>query len=149
MAKRRTRILFSMMIFALWMHPVAWAQIQAGRALDGTLWLTDGNLPGGIQAEPLALDQLMTLPGHQSSELTSQAPKETSPNTAKSGGVSKKSPDDDMTCRGIQKRYAETKNELDTVAQKKAAGTLLIPDSGMVTLRQNLATLERLRSLCD
>jgi len=31
----------------------------------------------------------------------------------------------------------------------KASGKLLIPDSGLTTMRQNLATLERLQALCQ
>ena len=137
-----------MVMIGLWVHPLALAQIQGGRAPDGTLWLTDGNLPRGIQAEPLALDQLMTLPAGPASEPTGQRVK-TTPSTVTTDHTHPFSPEDKLTCRGIQKRYNETKNELETVERKKAAGTLLIPDSGMTTLRQNLATLDRLRSLCE
>jgi hypothetical protein len=149
MAKIRLLTLSCIVTVGLWAHPLALAQIQGGRAPDGTLWLTDGNLPRGIQAEPLALDQLMTLPGGQTTEQTGQRFKTTPSTTVTTENNDRLSAEDKLTCRGIQKRYSETKTELETVERKKAAGTLLIPDSGMTTLRQNLATLDRLRSLCD
>jgi hypothetical protein len=149
MANLRTFTLMTLAVCVLWGHPLALAQIQAGRAPDGTVWLTDGHLPGGVQAAPFALDSLMTLPGSQSNRIPEQT-SQGAPSTLLDAGVPVKTrPEDRVTCSGIQKRLNETQTELATVERKKAAGTLLIPDSGMVTLRQNLATLERLSALCD
>lgn len=55
---------------------------------------------------------------------------------------------DKATCDGIDKRYEETRSNLARIEQDKASGKLLIPDSGLNSLRQNLSTLERLRALC-
>ena len=120
----------------------ALGQIQAGRDANGTLILTDQGLPSGAMPEPLALDQLMSLP-----EEAKILPKgNVSP--APSAAPPKQSAEQRATCQGINQRYAETQAELAQVEQKKAAGTLLIPESGMVTLRQNLATMARMRQLC-
>lgn len=121
----------------------AWGQIQAGRAANGTLILTDQGLPSGTTPEPLAMDQLMSLP----EEAKIIQPKAiVSPGTA--AATPKQSAEQRATCQGINQRYAETQAELAQVEQKKAAGTLLIPESGLVTLRQNLATMARMRQLC-
>ncbi len=69
-------------------------------------------------------------------------------NAPEASSLPKQTAEQKATCRGINQRYAETQAELALVERKKAAGTLLIPESGLVTLRQNLATLERMRQLC-
>ena len=134
---------------ALFGHTAAWSQsqVQAGRMADGTLWLTDGALPPGAKTAPLEIDQLMSLPTPIGTSLKKTQDK--APRNAAATPQVQLTAEEKATCRSIQRRYNETKAELDTVELKKTAGTLLIPDSGLVTLRQNLATLERLRSLCD
>ena len=114
---------------------------------DGTLVLTDGSLPVGVKPSGLALDQAMTLPTTTNEPAAS--PKRPPPADNPPTSASTKSAEEKATCRGIQQRLRETKAELDMVERKKAAGTLLIPNSGLVTLRQNIATLERLQDLCD
>ncbi len=122
------------------------AQIQTGRLSDGSLLISDQPLPKGIQTSPLALDQLMTLPppGKVSQPLESKV---VSPETTLS--APKQRPEEAATCRGINKRYNETKTTLEQTERDNASGKLLIPDSGLVTMRQNLATLERLQGLCQ
>ncbi len=126
----------------------AWgqSQVQAGRVADGTLWLTDGALPAGMTPAPLALDQTMTLPSTTAQPTTRPATPLAATSTSKTTG---QTPAEKATCRGIQQRLRETRAELTMVERKKAAGTLLIPNSGLETLRQNIATLERLQDLCD
>ncbi len=122
------------------------AQIQTGRLNDGSLLITDQPLPNGVQNSSLELDQLMTLPppGNPTNKReTIGAPPETKPLPHK------QSPEEAATCRGISKRYNETKTTLEQTERDKASGKLLIPDSGLVTMRQNLATLERLQALCQ
>jgi hypothetical protein len=56
--------------------------------------------------------------------------------------------EESATCRSIDKRYEETRVNLANIERDKASGKLLIPDSGLITIRQNLASLERLKELC-
>ena len=130
---------------------VAWGQavIQAGRALDGTLILTDRGLPNDVVAAPLTLDQLMSLP--EAAQIRSEPINAANPsvNASKPTSPPKQTAEQRATCRNINQRYAETEAELALVERKKAAGTLLIPESGLLTLRQNLATMERMRQLCQ
>ena len=130
---------------SLWASPIQ-AQIQTGRLSDGSLLISDQPLPKGIQASPLALDQLMTLPPTSKASQPHES-KALPPETTLS--APKQRPDEAATCRGINKRYNETKTTLEQTERDKASGKLLIPDSGLVTMRQNLATLERLQGLCQ
>ncbi|MGI9142883.1 MAG: hypothetical protein ACR2IJ_06790 [Fluviibacter sp.] len=134
-------------VLALSLLPcTAQAQIQTGRLSDGSLLISDQPLPKGIQANPLALDPLMTLPPPGKA---SQLPESrVAPPEAQLSGP-KQRPEEAATCRGINKRYNETKTTLEQTERDKASGKLLIPDSGLVTMRQNLATLERLKALCQ
>jgi hypothetical protein len=124
----------------------AMAQIQAGRDNTGTLWISDQSLPDGVTPAPLELDQVMSLtpetpaPG-QNPRLKPPAP--VSPVTHE-----RMSRMDLATCQSIDQRYEETRVNLATIERDKASGKLLIPDSGLVTIRQNLASLERLKALC-
>ena len=61
----------------------------------------------------------------------------------------KQTAEEAATCRVINKRTIETKTTLERTEKDKASGKLLIPDSGLVTMRQNLATLQRLQALCE
>ena len=122
------------------------AQIQTGRLNDASLLISDQPLPKGIQVSPMALDQLMTLPP---TSKASQAPESKALPPETSLTVPKQRPEEAATCRGINKRYNETKTTLEQTEKDKASGKLLIPDSGLVTMRQNLATLERLQALCQ
>ena len=56
---------------------------------------------------------------------------------------------DKATCDGIEQRYEGARLNLDKATADKAAGKMLIPESGLISMRQNLATLDRLRSLCQ
>jgi hypothetical protein len=134
-------------VLALSLLPcTAQGQIQTGRLSDGSLLISDQPLPKGIQANPLALDPLMTLPPPVKA---SQLPESrVAPTEAQLPGP-KQRPEEAATCRGINKRYNETKTTLEQTERDKASGKLLIPDSGLVTMRQNLATLERLKALCQ
>ena len=125
---------------------MALAQIQASRAANGTLLMTDQPLADSSNTSPLELDQLMSLPpaGH-----TGRNPAQTQNTPAKSAQTPKQTPEEVSTCRSIQKRYNETKVTLENTERDKASGKLLIPDSGLVTMRQNLATLARLQALCQ
>jgi len=127
-------------------QPPVQAQIQAGRAANGSLLISDQPLPNGVKAAPMALDQLMTLPpATQPSATPAPQEKPSSRNTA----ADKLTPEEAATCKGLQKRYNETRKTLENTERDKASGKLLIPDSGLVTMRQNLATLERLLALCQ
>lgn len=122
-----------------------WCQLQSGRDSAGNLWLSDQSLPAGIQPGPLELDQVMSLtpetrPVNSSSPA---APPERSPVTQQ-----RMTADESATCRSIDKRYEETRINLANIERDKASGKVLIPNSGLVTIRQNLASLERLKSLC-
>jgi hypothetical protein len=125
---------------------LAQAQIQAGRAANGSLLITDQPLPNGVNASPLELDQIMTLPPAAKTATKSsptEKPAEVNPQ------ANKQTTEEAATCRSIKKRYNETKITLENTERDKASGKLLIPDSGLVTMRQNLATLERLQALCQ
>ena len=122
------------------------AQIQTGRLSDGSLLISDQPLPKGTQGSSLELDQLMTLPSPGKPINKRQA----SGKTPETKAVpQKQTPEEIATCRGINKRYIETKTTLEQTERDKASGKLLIPDSGLATMRQNLATLERLQALCQ
>ena len=122
------------------------AQIQGGRDTAGTLWLSDQGLPAGVTSEPLELDQVMSLtpiPGNPAPSGQTRPPVVQSPVTHE-----RMRSEDLATCRSIDKRYEETRVNLETIERDKASGKVLIPDSGLVTIRQNLASLERLKALC-
>lgn len=122
------------------------AQIEGGRDAAGTLWLSDQGLPAGVASAPLELDQVMSLtpiPGSPGSSGQTRAPVVQSPVTHE-----RMRSEDLATCRSIDKRYEETRVNLETIERDKASGKVLIPDSGLVTIRQNLASLERLKALC-
>jgi len=124
----------------------AWGQLQSGRDAAGNLWLSDQGLPSGVRPEPLELDQVMSLtPDVRTNEPAGRpaAPPERSPVTHQ-----RMTAEESATCRSIDKRYEETRINLATIEQNKASGKVLIPDSGLVTIRQNLASLERLKALC-
>lgn len=124
----------------------AQGQIQAGRTANGTLFISDQPLPNGVKASPLELDQLMTLaPAPKTATHAEQSEKKQVINPPSH----KKPPEEAATCRGVQKRYNESKTTLENTERDKASGKLLIPESGLVTMRQNLATLERLQALCQ
>jgi hypothetical protein len=120
------------------------AQIQTGRLSDGTLLISDQPLPKGVQA--LELNQLMTLPATDKT-INQRADKDIPPKTKPL--PQKQTPEEAATCRGINKRYMENNTTLEQTEKDKASGKLLIPDSGLATMRQNLATLERLQGLCQ
>ena len=122
------------------------AQIQGGRDATGTLWLSDQGLPAGVASTPLELDQVMSLipiPGNPGPSGQTRVPVVPSPVTHE-----RMRSEDLATCRSIDKRYEETRVNLETIERDKASGKVLIPDSGLVTIRQNLASLERLKALC-
>lgn len=130
----------------LLMPSLGWCQLQSGRDAAGNLWLSDQGLPEGVQPTPLELDQVMSL-----------TPDSRPSNTAGRPGTSpERSPvthqrmtaEASATCRSIDKRYEETRVNLANIERDKASGKVLIPDSGLVTIRQNLASLERLKALC-
>lgn len=142
---RKTLLGAGILCLALIQPPVQ-AQIQSGRNANGTLLISDQPLPTGVKAAPMALDQLMTLP-----PATQTAATPTPPDKAPTGTTTpeKLTPEEAATCKGLQKRYNETRKTLENTERDKASGKLLIPDSGIVTMRQNLATLERLLALCQ
>lgn len=123
-----------------------WSQLQSGRDVAGNLWVSDQSLPAGVQPTPLELDQVMSLtPDVRPPDTTGRPapPPERSPVTHQ-----KMTPEESATCRSIDKRYEETRVNLANIERDKASGKVLIPDSGLVTIRQNLASLERLKALC-
>ena len=122
------------------------AQIQAGRTPDGMLMISDQPLPNGVKAAPIEIDQLMTLQPATKTPAKPALPDKPQTTTTT---ASKQTPEEAATCRSIQKRYNETRKTLENTERDKASGKLLIPDSGLVTMRQNLATLERLLALCQ
>jgi hypothetical protein len=137
----------SLSLWVLTLSLIPWAvqaQIQTGRLNDGSLLISDQPLPPGVQ--PLELDQLMTLPAPET-RMKKYEPRELAPESKPLR--QKQTPEEAATCRGISKRYDETKKTLEQTERDKASGKLLIPDSGLVTMRQNLATLERLQALCE
>ena len=141
------KIHLGLWVLALSLLPcTAQAQIQTGRLSDGSLLISDQPLPKGIQASPLALDQLMTLPTPGKASQPTES-KVAPPDGKLSAPIQR--PEEAATCRGINKRYNETKATLEKTERDKANGKLLIPDSGLETMRQNLATLERLQALCQ
>ena len=122
------------------------AQIQGGRDATGSLWLTDQGLPAGVKSTPLELDQVMSLtpiPANPTPPGQPRTPIIQSPVTHE-----RMRNEDLATCRSIDKRYEETRANLENIERDKASGKVLIPDSGLVTIRQNLASLERLKALC-
>jgi hypothetical protein len=139
------KIHLSLWVLTLSLIPCAvQAQIQAGRLNDGSLLISDQPLPSGVQ--PLELDQLMTLPAPETTKKMHEQ-RELAPESKPLR--QKQTPEDAATCRGINKRTLETRTTLEQTEKDKSSGKLLIPDSGLVTMRQNLATLERLQALCE
>ena len=134
----------------------SWAELQAGRDSQGRLWISDQGLPAGstaITAPAISVASPSPAISSQISPASMPAPAATDFRTgianaqAQTAGASSQGKDK-ATCDGIDKRYEETRANLARIEQDKANGKLLIPDSGLNSLRQNLATLERLRSLC-
>lgn len=120
-----------------------WAELQAGRDSQGRLWITDQGLPAGSKPLPSPTIGVTTRP--------EGAPRQTNPAPPAPPAQKTDRTDqgkDKATCDGIDKRYEETRANLARIEQDKASGKLLIPDSGLNSLRQNLSTLERLRTLC-
>ncbi len=133
-------------LFLLTFSARAEAQLQSGRDVAGSLWLSDQGLPTGVQPAPLELDQVMSLtPEIQASGTAGRSalPPDRSPVTHQ-----RMTAEESATCRSIDKRYEETRVNLANIERDKASGKLLIPDSGLITIRQNLASLERLKELC-
>lgn len=125
---------------------LAWSQLQSGRDSAGNLWLSDQGLPSSVQPAPLELDQVMSLTPEPKADRTgtqSTTTLERSPITQQ-----RMTAEESATCRSIDKRYEETRVNLANIERDKASGKVLIPDSGLVTMRQNLASLERLKALC-
>lgn len=120
--------------------------MQTGRAANGTLWISDQALPNGVKGTLADPDQVMTLPPTPKTGQPSAPPTKT-PDTKPA--VQKLSAAEQATCRSISQRYNDTKNTLENTEKAKASGQLLIPESGLATMRQNLATLERMHSLCQ
>lgn len=123
------------------------AQIQTGKDREGTLWLSDQGLPVGVQPATLELDQVMSLPPEQTLKDTPRSSRG-EPVTRSPVTLQKMSPAEITTCNGVDQRYEETRINLENIERDKASGKLLIPDSGLVTFRQNLDSLARLKALC-
>jgi hypothetical protein len=133
--------------------PPAFAELLTGRDAKGTLWISDRGLPSDIRPivtgapEVAGIPQLQTSTGRNE---TARVPDTTTVSPSNnSQPKSNRHEKDRTTCDGIDQRYAGARANLTSVEQKKASGQLLIPDSGLMTMRQNLATLERLRALCQ
>ena len=124
----------------------AWGQLPSGRDTGGNLWLSDQGLPAGVKPAPLELDQAMSLaPDTRTSEPAGRS----TPTPERSPVTNQRmTAEESATCRSIDKRYEETRVNLANIERDKASGKVLIPDSGLVTIRQNLASLERLKALC-
>ena len=120
-----------------------WAELQAGRDSQGRLWITDQGLPAGSKPLPSPTIGVTTRP-EGAARQTNPAP--LAPPAPKTDRADQDK--DKATCNGIDQRYEETRSNLARIEQDKASGKLLIPDSGLNSLRQNLSTLERLRTLC-
>ena len=134
----------------------AWAELQAGRDSQGRLWISDQGLPAGSTAitsptigvaPPAAAISAQTTPASMPAPAATDFRTEIANAQAQKTGISSQGKDK-ATCDGIDKRYEETRSNLARIEQDKASGKLLIPDSGLNSLRQNLSTLERLRALC-
>jgi hypothetical protein len=99
-----------------------------------------------VAPEPLELDQVMSLTPETPPSASSgrpAGPPERSPVTQQ-----RMTAEASATCRSIDQRYDETRDNLAQIERDKASGKVLIPNSGLVTIRQNLASLERLKALC-
>ena len=129
------------------------AELVTGRDAKGTLWISDHALPGDIKSMTVGAPEVTSLPAPQTNALRSEVPRvqDATKVTPNDGGQtpSNHKAKDRATCDGIDRRYAGAHANLLNVEQKKANGQLLIPDSGLTAMRQNLATLERLRALCE
>ena len=123
----------------------AQASLQTGRAANGSLWITDQALPNGITSTPIAHESLLTLPPGPK---TSQPPEPDRNVAATQPTAHKLTAEEQATCQSINNRYNEARNTLAKTEKAKASGQLLIPESGLMSMRQNLSTLERMRSLC-
>ena len=132
--------------FLALMNTPALAQIQTGRAANGTLWISDQPLPSGVKGSLADPDQVLRLPPEPKTGQPSVPPSKT-PDTKPT--ARKLTAEEQATCQRISQRYNDSKSTLEQTEKAKASGRLLIPESGLVTMRQNLATLERMRSLCQ
>ena len=121
------------------------ADLQAGRDARGSLWLSDQGLPAGVKPISDGASDVMSLP--QASTVPQVKP---AFSTVAAGETTQRSKDKDKaTCNGIEQRYEGDRATLEKTERDKASGKLLIPDSGLVSMRQNLATMDRLRALCQ
>jgi len=137
-------ILLGLGLGCLFATPVK-AELQAGRDAKGTLWLSDQGLPTGVRLLPSTNSDVMTLapPAVTSAAMGAITPMTTDPQPNRTKTKDK------PTCRGIEQRYEDARAALERTEREKASGKLLIPDSGLITMRQNLASLERLQALCQ
>ena len=144
---------WALLILALATAP-SWAELPAGRDSQGRLWISDQGLPAGSKAIPSpAIGVAPTSPAisSQISPASMPAPATSDIRTQNPNAQAQKagaSSQGKATCDGIDQRYEETRVNLTRIEQDKANGKLLIPDSGLNSLRQNLSTLDRLRALC-
>ena len=132
----------------------ATADLQTGRSPQGTLWISDQGLPSTVKPlapEGIAVPSLSAnTPGNTDARPTATAPLLDSSSTQSKGPI-RQNPENgqnEATCNSIEQRYEGSRSELARFEQDKASGKILIPESGLIAMRQNLATLERLKALC-
>ncbi len=140
-------------VLALSLAAPAAAELQTGRDVKGTLWISDQGLPNGMARVSVESAEVMTLPATSSALYTGSRamtqPTATSGNNLSSDNHNKeRDRQDKATCNGIAQRYEGSRQTLSKAEQDKASGKRLIPESGLMTMRQNVATLERLKALC-
>ena len=131
----------------------AWSDLQTGRDAHGTLWISDQGLPAGVRATPTADINVATLPQTAPGKTAPTMPTMTAPQPANLAAQIEKTRStspakDKATCDGLDQRYENARSTLSKAEQDKASGKVLMPESGLINMRQNLATLERLRALC-
>ena len=128
----------------------AWSDLQTGRDAHGTLWISDQGLPAGVRVTPTADINVATLPqtapGKTAPTMTVPQPANLAAQREKARSTSPAK--DKATCDGLDQRYENARSTLSKAEQDKASGKVLMPESGLINMRQNLATLERLRALC-
>ena len=131
----------------------AWSDLQTGRDARGTLWISDQGLPAGVRTTLTADINVATLPQTAPGKTGSTMPAMIDPQpTNRAAQIEKTRPTspekDKATCDGLGQRYENARSTLSKAEQDKASGKVLMPESGLINMRQNLATLERLRALC-
>lgn len=115
------------------------AQLAVGRTNSGTLFISDQGLPANVR--PIAPNTVF-VPLAAPANVTLPAPAQEIP-------LPKTATLDNNSCRDLNRRTENARKNLETTKQKRANGSLLIPESGVDAMELTLKHLEQLDRLCQ